>query len=566
MLTLSNFEKEIDKTVVSKGCEYYNDGNVWDLAQTDGSIWTATVYGTEEYEVIIHLKDQNIIDCNCSCPYDFGPYCKHEVAVCYAIRDATQKRETTKPHTALPTNAKKIATQSLEEILSGLDKRVLIQILSQQAAHDPKLKAILLADYATKVDPTTKNAYKKLITQALREGEDRNGFIDYWSTMKAMRGVYTLLYKADDLVLQNEASRAVPIFQAAIEILVPTLQRADDSNGEIGGEIDHSFILLKKAASQLSKKEQEKLFQYLLQESQDRKYEGWHFKWQFLEIAGVLVDTQQKQKELFHVLDVSAEQQKDEITSEFDQETAAEIKLSVLQRLGQQKDIEMFLKKHLHLHNIRKTVIEQALQQNNLETAKKLCIEAINIVGSKYPGLVIEYKKTLLDIAKKQSDLESTLQLAEQLFLMNADFTYYDLLRKIISKGEWQNYLKTLIDKIEKDKGWRTDYYTLATIYSREGMTEKLIRLIEKHNDIYLLKQYEEQLQKDYKEKIADIYKNEAYGMLNSTTDRATYEEACQYLIRLKKLGKIEEVKAIKQDLQDRYKKRRALLEELAKV
>ncbi len=55
-----------------------------------------------------------------------------------------------------------MSTQSLEEILKKLDKKVLVEIVCQQAKKDSELKAVLLAKHWTKVDPETKKAYKIL--------------------------------------------------------------------------------------------------------------------------------------------------------------------------------------------------------------------------------------------------------------------------------------------------------------------------------------------------------------------------------------------------------------------
>ena len=109
MLTLNNFERQLDSTIVSRGRTYYDDRNVTELSHPSESVWRATVYGTDEYDVIIQLQDEKIISSHCSCPYDLGEYCKHEIAVMYALREAIKQEKAY--GTNISSSPKKIPTE-----------------------------------------------------------------------------------------------------------------------------------------------------------------------------------------------------------------------------------------------------------------------------------------------------------------------------------------------------------------------------------------------------------------------------------------------------------------------
>lgn len=85
---INNFEAEVEDKIVKRGERYFSDGAVDELWQeTDGG-YHAVVDGSEPYEVMIELDaDGEIADHSCDCPYDWGEYCKHEVAVLLAIRN-----------------------------------------------------------------------------------------------------------------------------------------------------------------------------------------------------------------------------------------------------------------------------------------------------------------------------------------------------------------------------------------------------------------------------------------------------------------------------------------------
>lgn len=66
-----------------RGVQYYNDGYVGQLTQR-GNLLTAQVEGSTlpHYQVSITLAETgSIVDAQCTCPYDWGGYCKHIVAV-----------------------------------------------------------------------------------------------------------------------------------------------------------------------------------------------------------------------------------------------------------------------------------------------------------------------------------------------------------------------------------------------------------------------------------------------------------------------------------------------------
>ena len=110
-LTLENFEQQIDPTILERGRRYARDGRVLTVEKEADGTWTARVEGTNLYEVTIEQTPTGDLSCLCTCPYDWGPTCKHIAAVLYTIegvrshhkpslslqkgRDASRKRAPT---------------------------------------------------------------------------------------------------------------------------------------------------------------------------------------------------------------------------------------------------------------------------------------------------------------------------------------------------------------------------------------------------------------------------------------------------------------------------------------
>ena len=113
-----------------RGSSYYRDGAVLELVQR-GDVLSALVEGSsyDPYEVRVTLaSDGRLASAMCSCPYDFGGYCKHVVAVLLA---ALHRGETV---TVKP---------PLEVQLAGLSEAKLRRVILALAADQPGLVEVV---------------------------------------------------------------------------------------------------------------------------------------------------------------------------------------------------------------------------------------------------------------------------------------------------------------------------------------------------------------------------------------------------------------------------------------
>jgi uncharacterized Zn finger protein len=109
----------------SRGEDYYRRGAVISLVR-HGDVLRAEVEGSqyEPYRVRIAFDQGGITEVTCSCPYDWGGWCKHVVAVLLAcLRDPKEIEE----HPAL------------DELLADLDREQLRDLVLGLAAHGPDL-------------------------------------------------------------------------------------------------------------------------------------------------------------------------------------------------------------------------------------------------------------------------------------------------------------------------------------------------------------------------------------------------------------------------------------------
>jgi len=85
-MTLQNFEKHQPDHELKKGHDYFRTGHVNRLKETAPGEWEARVRGRETYEVAIVLEGNEIADVDCDCILE-TPYCKHVLAVLYALQE-----------------------------------------------------------------------------------------------------------------------------------------------------------------------------------------------------------------------------------------------------------------------------------------------------------------------------------------------------------------------------------------------------------------------------------------------------------------------------------------------
>ena len=221
----------------ARGRSYFDDGAVSDLIQRAGRL-TAEVEGSEfaPYQVSIRLHDGGVAEAWCSCPYDWGGYCKHIVAVLLKFADETTHVIERKP---------------LAELLRGLDQSHLIELLEKRADSDPELAAWIEAELTTTVEPPSP---RRTDAGRRRTPVDPEPVREYARNLLAKRqrgGRYWDGYRpsGDMEELQRLVEKAVPFLEVgdggnALRILEPIAEAfVDDWLEHSYGSDEHLYEL-----------------------------------------------------------------------------------------------------------------------------------------------------------------------------------------------------------------------------------------------------------------------------------------------------------------------------------
>ena len=93
-MTIQNFDKFVDKTLVKQGKEAFEKGQVSSLEELEDGLWVATVEGATTYEVEILLHKNTIRETSCSCERPRKGVCYHTIAAFLAIEAKKQQKAT----------------------------------------------------------------------------------------------------------------------------------------------------------------------------------------------------------------------------------------------------------------------------------------------------------------------------------------------------------------------------------------------------------------------------------------------------------------------------------------
>lgn len=557
-LTFMNFKQVIPAKILTRGYDYFSMERVTDLSMEDEGIWTAEVEGTEAYDVQISLGPKQELTCVCTCPYEFGEQCKHVAAVLYAIEKAFPEYIEGRQRKPAPKQPTRLARLNLA--LKAASHGELVAVLLELCADDRDLLTKLLI----RLEPTG-NAevdYRRLIKEALRPPRGSHGYLDYRAATEASKRVDKIADQADK-TMAARPEQALMIYQAILEEASTALGQADDSNGMLGGNVERALNGLAECAERLAGPDRDALLHYCLNQATNSQFEGWDYRWSLLEVAADLIDSPVQRAALFATLDSIAGRNKTDVylVTDFSAVSAATIKLKVIRRQDGEEAELAFIAANKHLHPFRKVLINNYINSGDLDAARSLAEEGLMSLkgaGTFQHGTALEYRKLLLTIAQQQGIQEAIREQARVLWLSRRGAEYYAILKDTVPATEWPDFLHRILTSKDCSRD------LAAWAYAQEGSWQEVCDLVMSQPS--LLPAYQRELEARFPEEMVTAYELWVEEMLKPVTNRSTYSEAANLLMRLQKLGRAEKAKALAKSLCERYPQRRAMIDELHRV
>ncbi|MBM4430980.1 MAG: SWIM zinc finger domain-containing protein [Chloroflexi bacterium] len=231
-----------------RGEDYYWRGAVGSLVQR-GNALQAEVEGSqyEPYRVRVTFDEGGITDADCSCPYDWGGWCKHIVATLLACLEAPDEIEGRPALDELLTDLDREELQDLLLHLATQNPYVVDEIESQVAllrsttAESQATEAATVPPRRTPVDP---QPVRRQVTAILHSLDYMRPSEAYWQVNSVVGQVRQLLNQVQGFLEAGDGRNALVLLEAITDEYVEGWICLDDSDGYAGeffGELGEAW-------------------------------------------------------------------------------------------------------------------------------------------------------------------------------------------------------------------------------------------------------------------------------------------------------------------------------------
>lgn len=211
-----------------RGYALWQDGAISNTV-VQGKLLLGECEGTSApyYTIRIELDDGGIRTADCSCPYEFGGYCKHVVALLLAYVHSPKKF---------------VKQAAPAELLAELDRETLFTLLTKLLDDRPELATWVEAMIAVPSGKTRKSkrktvdaeVYRRQVRGVLHSLDRMRASEAYWHVGGLVGELEGVEANAIKFLDAGEADTALAILLALVEEADEGFEFIDDSNGELG--------------------------------------------------------------------------------------------------------------------------------------------------------------------------------------------------------------------------------------------------------------------------------------------------------------------------------------------
>jgi len=546
-LTLEDIRNLCTESSFERGIQYFKMGKVNSLEQLDDKI-TAIVQGEYDYQVTIY-NDNNKITADCTCPYDWGGYCKHIIATLIAL---------------FMNGEEKIIKKSKNEdksevILNSLSLDEIKEFLKTEFNDNPALKESFVIHFSGKSSKERNLLdYKKEINQSFREIGDRHGFIKY--------GINIDFFEFHDLAYRFEKAgnilEAATIYQALSEVVAENMYNVDDSDGYYGDKfvsaIDDMAHCITKA--ELKPDEKKKYIKYFFDKYVENEpdYFREYYGYALIEIC-FLEDDLKYWKKLLEPYIPKKIPDNNRWSKYYEAIEWIRMQLHILDVLNEKEEFYQLIKRcYQKNHELCLYYASRLAKDGWNKEAVKVAEEGLTLFP---PHLTRDILKFLNQYYKKDYP-EKYKENLIKLFVQDRDWNDYEKLKEICSQEEWKRKIfPIIIERLSKDFLGRN---ILIDLYLKEEMFEDALKRVIAQESLFTLSLYYKLFAEQYPTIYFQAYQKLIIPFADSRMGRPHYREIVKYLKEMKKIkGFEEEFNRLIKLLRTKYANRPAFLDEM---
>ncbi len=586
-----------------RGEEYYREGAVSNTA-IQGTLLSGECAGTYApyYRVQVELDEAGIADASCSCLYEYGGYCKHVVAFLLAYLQHPKSFTVRK---------------APAELLVDLDQKDLSAILTKLIQEQPdlydRIEAMTSIPSKSKKQRKKKvdiEVYRRHILGIVHSLDGMRMSEAYWHVGGLANQLCEVQESAVKFLDAGDAETALEILLVLLEEASRAIEYVDDSDGELGGFVSELGTPLAEAilSMELSQVERDRLVRrleklidyagnYGMEGNLHIAVQAAKFGWDDIpKDVGPLRRTAHKfdeDEEPDHWDEDKEWDKEDEfelhewglpVIPGFDDLT--EVKLNVLERQDRTEEYLALCKKEkrhlryaLKLCDLKQTAEAVKYAKKHLATAEetleiarrlresRLVIEAIEIGehGLKLKGARADLGEWLGPVEEAQGRTKQALTAWLAAFGEHPSLETYKTIKRLAG-FDWGRLRPEVMAKLRKSY----DKQVLAEVYLLEEEWDDAIKVAEERDVWYpVVETVADGVLRHRPEWVVQISLKHAERLMSEAKSK-NYPIAAAWLKRAKQayklLGKTDEWKKYLEETREKYKRRPALQNQLARL
>jgi uncharacterized Zn finger protein len=574
-----------------RGKEYFQQGAISNAA-LQGNMLTGDCAGTSApfYRVRVEMDEAGIRSASCTCPYEYGGYCKHIVAL--LLNYLHNPREFT-------------VRQDPAELVADLDREDLLALVTKLIERDPGLYDFVQAALSVPTRSTKSHrkkpdleVHRRQIRNILHSPDGLRPSEAYWHVgglANELRGVEETARKFLD---HGDAETALAILLTLLEEVGDGIEYVDDSDGELGGFANELGLPLAEAilSLEMSAVEREKLVKRLEKLDKHLGDYGMDYaipmamqaaKYGWNDVPDAQVDREDDESEEEGWDDDEySDEEHDYWTLSVPIGDLTEAKLNVLERKGKTDEYLLLCQKEeryqryvLKLCELKRVPEAVKFAAKHLrEAGEALAVaqklrelehfeEAITIAedGLRLEGAKARLGEWLGPIQESRGETERAFDAWLATFTEQPSVDIYKALKRL-AEPTWNKRRPPVMALLKKSQ--RDD--VLAEIHLFEGEWDEAIKIADKPHTWYAVTAtVADAVIQHRPEWVIRVSIKEAEALIAKTQSKY-YHHAAEWLARAKKayaqLDQADEWRAFLEQLKEKYKRRPALQEQLRRL
>lgn len=485
-MKLDNFEEQVDSGVLNRGYNYYDNKRIRKVFSTKPCFYTAIVDGSETYTVEVELSSDNntILYTSCDCPYDYGAYCKHEVAVFCYLKEHLENQT--------PENS-----DELLSILSTMDKKELRDALETILNQNKELRERFMMERRDTGTMLEKAAFQ--MQQAVQKYEDSDQTrLELDDAYSVIRELYHSAYEL------KESEPALRLLFLILQNLGGLESTLDGENDELSDyeydewrqsadRVDALFTdigqyicrILEKELDSASETEKQYLFDLVISTFDYQDFSN-HTDTFCLIIESLIPYCNQPDciKRLEKLLLPDDGDTSKVIRNYYLSDLCIKkVMINLYIHCGQNEKARALLYRNLGYSEFRSYAVDLARHAGDYQEVLRLAQDGLAQEPNRF-SMYPNWQNVLYEAYEKLGDRPHMISFAEEC-LYSGDFDYYVRLKKLILPQDWEKWLESALEQM-KNIPCCNDAY--LNILKSENLQERLVAYCLDHpQDLFIL-------------------------------------------------------------------------------